>query len=144
MLVGDCVASSLANIDQKRAAVLKESDVALYVDAIVSLETYPEASSQERLASLVSLFSKLPSTSQCSLVLELDAQGNSRLLGIESWQFIFLEICETSLDCESSVFLAPDALGLLKCFIRLGNPKWLESLLSKIIIFQIKKERLPF
>ena len=74
MLVGDCVASSLANIDQKGAAVLKQSDVALYVDAIVSLEAYPESSSQERLASLVSLFSKLPSTSQCSFVNYSDFQ----------------------------------------------------------------------
>jgi hypothetical protein len=133
MLVGDCVASSLANIDQKGAAVLKQSDVALYVDAIVSLEAYPESSSQERLASLVSLFSKLPSTSQCSLVLELGAQGNSRFMGIESCQFIFLKICETFLSCELLVPSSPDALKLLKCFIRLGNPKWLESLLYKMI-----------
>jgi hypothetical protein len=132
-LVGDCVASSLANIDQNRAAVLKESDASLYMDAIVSLEAYPEVSSQERLASLVSLFSKLSSSLQCRLVLELDAQGTSRFMGIESCQFVFMTICETFLSCELRVPSAPDALGLLKCFILLGNPKWLESLLSKMI-----------
>ena len=80
MLVGDCVASSI-NIDQKGAAVLKQSDVALYVDAIVSLEAYPEASSQDRLASLVSVFSKLSSTLQCRLMVELDDPGQLALHG---------------------------------------------------------------
>jgi hypothetical protein len=123
----------MTNIDQKGAAVLKQSDVALYVDAIVSLEAYPEASSQDRLASLVSVFSKLSSTLQCRLMVELDAQVNSRFMDNVSCQFIFMEICETFLSCELSVLLAPDALGLLKCFILIENPKWLESLLSKMI-----------
>ncbi|EFX79548.1 hypothetical protein DAPPUDRAFT_244750 [Daphnia pulex] len=74
VLVGDGVASSLNNFDQKRVAVLKKPDISLYVDAIVSLEAYPEASSQERLASLVSLFSKLGSSLRCRLVVQLDAQ----------------------------------------------------------------------
>jgi hypothetical protein len=133
MLIGDYVASSMANTDKNRAAVLKQSDVDLCMNAIVSLEAYPEASNQERLASLVSLFSKLPSTLQCRLVLELDAQGNSRFMGIESCQFIFMKICETFSSCKLLVPSAADALGLLKCFILLENPKWLESLLSNMI-----------
>jgi hypothetical protein len=117
----------MTNIDQKGAAVLKQSDVALYVDAIVSLEAYPEASSQDRLVSLVS---KLSSTLQCRLMVELDAQVNSRFMDNVSCQFIFMEICETFLSCELSVLLAPDALGLLKCFILIENPKWLARLCS--------------
>ncbi len=130
VLVGDGVASSLNNFDQKRVAVLKKPDISLYVDAIVSLEAYPEASSQERLASLVSLFSKLGSSLRCRLVVQLDAQVNSRC--IESCQFIFLEICETFFSSETFLPSAADALGLLKCFILLENQKWLESLLSKM------------
>jgi hypothetical protein len=134
VLVGDGVASSLNNFDQNRVAVLKQSDVSLYLDAIVSLEAYSEASSQERLASLVSLFSKLGFTLKCRLMLELDAQVNSRFIGLDACQLIFLEISENFLSSELRVPSASDALGLLKCFIRVGNPKWLESLLSKMFI----------
>ncbi len=139
VLVGDGVASSLNNFDQKRVAVLKKPDVSLYVDAIVSLEAYPEASSQERLASLVSLFSKLGSSLRCRLVVQLDAQVNSRCIVSQSCQFIFLEICETFLSSELRVPSAADALGLLKCFILQENPKWLESLLSNMIPDQFER-----
>jgi hypothetical protein len=138
MLVGDCVASLMANIDQKRVSFLNQSGVALYVDAIVSLESYPEASSQERLASLVSVFSKLSSTLQCRLVVELDALVNSRFMGIESCQLILLKISETFISSQLRVPSA-DVFGLLKCSILLGNPTWLESLLSKMIPDQLER-----
>ena len=103
MLVGDCLASSIVNLDQYGAAALELSDVSLYMDSIVTLEVYPEASSQERIKSFVSLFPKLNSFLQCRLVLQLDSQGNSRFMGIASCQFAFLEICKSFLSCELHV-----------------------------------------
>ena len=89
MLVGDCLASSIVNLDQHGAAHLEESDVTLYMDSIVSLELCPEASCQERVASMVSLFPKLHLVVQCRLILQLEAQGSSRFMGIASCQSVF-------------------------------------------------------
>ena len=142
MLVGDLLASSIVNLDQYGAAALELSDVSLYMNSIVTLEVYPEASSQERIKSFVSLFPKLNSFLQCRLVLQLDSQGNSRFMGIASCQFAFLEICKSFLSCELRVPSASDAFGLLNCFIRLGNSELLESLISKIISVPVQKSYL--
>lgn len=90
------------------------------------------------MASFVSLFSKLDPSVQYRLVLKLEAQGKFQFKGIESYQFLFQELCRASLTCNfdsdiSSMWSIREmVVELVKCFVRVRNAEYLRSLISVI------------
>lgn len=71
---------------------------------------------------------------QCRLVLDLEAQNRNLLKITKTYGFMFNDMCKIlATDC--NIYVPPVkciVVDLLRCYIRLGNVEWLQSLIGKI------------
>ena len=134
MMVADHLSSSLANINQPSVANLTKLDVGRYINLIVNLEMESKTSNPKRMTTFVAFFHKLEPSLQCRLVLDYEAQNNSRLKDTQFGQLMFREMCKALTDCNLRAPLIKDIMvvDMLVCYVRLGNADWLNLLTSNI------------
>jgi hypothetical protein len=133
-LVGDRISSSLINFNKQQTQRLKQSEIQSYVEFMISLEENTKTANPQRAKSLTTLFSKLESSIQCNLVLEMEAQVRSRFKNSVSCSNMFQELCKALPLCDlRSPFIKENAIvDLMCCYFRIGNEELLQTLISKI------------
>jgi hypothetical protein len=133
-LVGDLISSSLINFNKQQTQRLKQSEIQIYVEFMISLEENAKTANPQRPKSFTTLFSKLETSVQCYLVLELEAQVSSRFQNLDSCNNMFQELCKALPLCDyrSSSIKGNVIVDLICCYFRIGNEELLQTLISKI------------
>jgi hypothetical protein len=133
-LVGDLITSLLTNLNNHQAQRLKQSEIQIYVEFMISLEENAKTANPQRPKSFTTLFSKLETSVQCYLVLELEAQVSSRFQNLDSCNNMFQELCKALPLCDyrSSSIKGNVIVDLICCYFRIGNEELLQTLISKI------------
>ncbi|EFX62812.1 hypothetical protein DAPPUDRAFT_336401 [Daphnia pulex] len=94
-MVGNCVSSFFAELNQNQAAKLKKSDIEAYMDMVVFLETNPDTCCRLRVSYFILFFYKLrPSSLLRRMVSDLKTQYCWIFKSMQYFRFLFYELCE--------------------------------------------------
>ena len=133
-----CVAERIFSVISSNAHLvpkLNQQDIDSFIDAIISLEIYSEVDKSSVLEKyIVPVFTLLTLQQQCQLLVDLQANDNSRLRGspacLELYKTLTNSLIRSDI-CRPGI--TPDILKVINCYLQLNDKKIMDDFVYHIL-----------